>query len=503
MRVGIYTRVSSEEQARSGYSLEEQESACLALAERENLQVVKVYRDPGYSGGSLDRPALKELIRDVKANRLDMVLVWKTDRLSRWLPNIVDLVLNVFQENDVKFRSATEPYDTTSLAGRLLFAQLAAFADFERGMIRERTLMGREGTARKGNWAGGRPPFGYRIVGERGARRLEKDDRAAVVRQIFEAVANGAQQRTIARQLNEQGLTTAEGGYWTASKIRRLVTNPVYKGLPVWRRRRWKSNRTIEELPEAQWVVGEPSPELAIVSEELWEKANRLLGGRSGKRGGWTKGRFLLTGLLRCGLCGSKYEPVTTPGRKPTSPQYEGYRCGRKSHGGSALCSNSLIPRRVVEGIVEQRLLEHIESFRDEGYRKALAEPRAEDVKRLVARMDLVERAIEQNHRATLKWYKAFENESASAMPELVKQRLAELNQERARLDAVRLEVEKELAAAEARAAEVQALSSMSHSFRSVWEDMTTEEKKSLLLRLVESVTIFPDRRVEVSFYTA
>lgn len=160
MKVAIYTRVSTLEQANEGYSIGEQERKLKQFCDINDWKVVDVYVDAGISGGSLKRPSLQKLLNDI--DKFDMVLVYKLDRLTRSVRDLLDL-LEIFDQNNVAFRSATEVYDTTNAMGRLFVTLVGAMAEWERATITERTLYGKEGALESGKFLG-HVPFYYDLV---------------------------------------------------------------------------------------------------------------------------------------------------------------------------------------------------------------------------------------------------------------------------------------------------------------------------------------------------
>ena len=134
MKIAIYTRVSTEDQAKEGYSLEVQREYLESFTKREGYEVFKVYSDDGISAYSTRRPALQELLVDAKAKRFELVVVYKIDRFSRNLKDLLVLV-DELSSYGVAFKSATEPFDTTTSTGMLMFQQLGSFAEFEESRI--------------------------------------------------------------------------------------------------------------------------------------------------------------------------------------------------------------------------------------------------------------------------------------------------------------------------------------------------------------------------------
>ncbi len=177
MKVALYTRVSTEDQAREGFSLEVQRNYLLQYAKNFDWDVVcslpvrDVYMDDGFSGGNMDRPALKKLLFDAKAKKFDTVLVYKIDRFARNNRMLLNLVEELSEIN-VGFKSATESFDTVTAAGKMALSMLGTVAQFERDRIVERVFPGMIKGVQRGNWQGARyAPYGYRYNKEKKAPR--------------------------------------------------------------------------------------------------------------------------------------------------------------------------------------------------------------------------------------------------------------------------------------------------------------------------------------------
>ena len=151
MRIGIYPRVSTTEQAKEGYSIGEQIERLTKYCEAKGWTVYKVYTDAGYSGASMERPGLSRMISDIEQRLFDAVLVYKLDRLSRSQKDTLTLIEDIFLPNGVNFVSMTENFDTSTPFGRAMIGILSVFAQLERDQIKERMDVGREGRAKKEN----------------------------------------------------------------------------------------------------------------------------------------------------------------------------------------------------------------------------------------------------------------------------------------------------------------------------------------------------------------
>lgn len=153
-KVAIYCRVSTTEQAEEGYSINEQKKLLTYECEKNGNTVYKIYSDEGISGKNITaRPALKELLNDANEGKFDSVMVWKINRIGRNLKDVLDMV-DLFDRNNITFKSATEPFDTTTPGGRMHFQMVALIGEFERGTIAQNVKMGMMARAREGRWNG-------------------------------------------------------------------------------------------------------------------------------------------------------------------------------------------------------------------------------------------------------------------------------------------------------------------------------------------------------------
>ena len=224
--VDLYIRVSTTEQALEGYSVAEQEHRLRQYCAAMGHRIHKVHIDAGFSGASLDRPGIKETIKDVQQHLVRRVIVWKLDRLSRSQKDTLIMLEDVFLENGCDFISMMESFDTSTSFGRAIVGILAAFAQLERENIKERTMMGRQARLAKGHYNSSRPPLGYSFIP--GSNDLQVDPyQAAIVREIFRLFLSGTSINAIARKMEEKYPTVRT---WNNTMIRRTLKNPVYIG---------------------------------------------------------------------------------------------------------------------------------------------------------------------------------------------------------------------------------------------------------------------------------
>ena len=303
MSVALYVRVSTSEQV-EGYSIDEQITRLRNYCAAHDWPVGKVYTDAGYSGGNTDRPALQELIRDIKS--LDKVIVYKLDRLSRSQKDTLELIEDVFLANDCDFISMTENFDTSTPFGKAMIGILAVFAQLEREQIKERMSMGREGRAKSGKFkGGGHVPIGYDYInGELVVNEYE----AMQVRELFDAYLNGESIRGIEKIFRDKGYTHKHGK-WSDTTIGRVLMNEDYIGKITYKGKTYKGTHE------------------AIISEETFKAANARKQQRRAKRA-WSR-TTLLSGLVYCSQCGARYGSIVTI--KPSGKEHRYYECHTRS----------------------------------------------------------------------------------------------------------------------------------------------------------------------------
>jgi DNA invertase Pin-like site-specific DNA recombinase len=282
-RCAVYTRKSSEEGLDMQFnSLDAQREACEAYVASQRAEgwmlVPDRYDDGGVSGGTLERPALKRLMLDIEHGLIDVVVVYKIDRLSRALTDFSKLV-DVFETHEVTFVSVTQHFNTTTSMGRLTLNILLSFAQFEREVIGERIRDKFAASRKKGMWMGGTVPHGYRVE----HRRLVVDEaEAAVVRMIFERFVSTRSATILARMLIAEGATNRRGKRFDKGLIYKLINNRVYIG---------------EAVHKGASYPGEHQP---IISRELWDAAHAILQESPRARAGTNRRQTtaLLKGLI-------------------------------------------------------------------------------------------------------------------------------------------------------------------------------------------------------------
>jgi site-specific DNA recombinase len=283
LRCAIYTRKSSEEGLEQEFnSLHAQREACeayIASQKSEGWALVRdQYDDGGVSGGTLERPGLKQLLADIEDGLVDVVVVYKIDRLSRALMDFSKLV-EVFDRNGVTFVSVTQSFNTTTSMGRLTLNILLSFAQFEREVTAERIRDKVKASRMKGMWMGGYVPLGYDVCNR---KLVINEAEATTVRRAFEGFVEVGSATVLARELRRDGFRNKQGTLIDKGYLYRLLNNRVYRG---------------EAMHKGTAYPGEHE---AIIDARLWEQVHDILGESPRKRANnsRTQSPALLKGLI-------------------------------------------------------------------------------------------------------------------------------------------------------------------------------------------------------------
>lgn len=288
---GIYSRVSTKEQA-NNYSIDEQVERMVKYCEAMKWDY-SVYTDAGYTGSNTERPALQRLITDAKTGKIERVLVYKLDRLSRSQKDTLTLIEDVFLASGCDFVSISENFDTGTPLGRAMIGILSVFAQLEREQIRERMSMGKEARIREGKWTGGISPFGYQYKKKTDFLTVDPNEAPLVLR-LFEEVSSGKPIFRVMEEFNDEGFRLRNNS-WSMWSIKYMLENKTYCGYV-----RHKD----------EWIKGNHEP---IITEDLFDKVQMIIAENRRKfaeQGIPSGGRNISTylgGLIRCGVCGGKY----------------------------------------------------------------------------------------------------------------------------------------------------------------------------------------------------
>jgi DNA invertase Pin-like site-specific DNA recombinase len=346
MKCAIYTRVSTSMQAEKEYnSCEAQKDKILSyIKSQEDLKFSKEYSDPGFSGGDLKRPGLNELLRDIQEKKIDVVLTYKIDRLTRSSKDFYALI-EFFEKHNVSYVSVTERFDTSSSAGRLLRNIMLTFAQFEREMTGERIKDKLEQKAKRGFWNGSVPPLGYKKVGK---KLVVDQKKALLVKEIFEKLVETGHFFEVLDLARKSGVCVYRTGRpITTNGLYYLLRNPIYIGKITWR---------------GQYLPGIHEP---IISEDLFLAAQSRIKDKVRKKPLYKE--YLLSPLVKCSECGSTMTNTFTNKKKR---RYYYYKCVKVTKQGKDACSIKEVNAEKLENFI----LENLERIsKDRTYIESLA----------------------------------------------------------------------------------------------------------------------------------
>ena len=366
IRCAIYTRVSTEEQAkkseREANSLDSQKEICrhfINIRKNEGWVETKIYEDPGHSGKDLNRPALQELLQDVELGLIDAVLFYKYDRLSR-SPKDFYYLVEIFDKHNIVFASATQPLDTSTSAGKLMLNMLLSFAQFERELISERTQSTIERRAINGEWHGGWIPFGYDYDFEKHILIVNKKESVAV-KLAYQRCQEGKRLSEIKEELNTKGFRnkvrnietrkgvkkTIGGNKLDEDDVTRMLRNPIYIGTITHKDKEYKGKHE------------------SIISQKVFKEVQKIRGQNTKKeeRSPLLLRKddhvHLLKGLLKCGDCGSTMTPYPSGKKQKDGTPYLYYSCvivNKEPH--ESKCRVRSLPAREFENIIKKAISE-------------------------------------------------------------------------------------------------------------------------------------------------
>ncbi|MEN2466857.1 recombinase family protein [Ornithinibacillus sp. JPR2-1] len=334
IRAYAYVRVSTNKQL-DNTSIEQQIEAIEKYCKVNNIILVKIYVEEPASGESFsNRPEFKEMFYNVfqKENNIDSIIVFKQDRISR---NSLDsqYIFSRLKKANKNLISIADNIDTNDPNSKLIYQILGIIAEVEKDLIAFRTSLGMEKTFENGDFNGGMV-FGYNLINK---KLVIDEEEARVVKYIFDCYSNKMWgYRKIASNLNMQGIKTKKDNHWSITAVRTILNNKIYNGFVKWKGKYKKGNH------------------YPIISEELWERTQKLLSLRSYTQEKIHNGSFPLSGLLKCPTCGGAMVQGNA------NKKYKYYVCGRFKNSGSKACKSNLVKKEYAEQEVLSQVMNYL-----------------------------------------------------------------------------------------------------------------------------------------------
>ncbi|KNY25201.1 recombinase family protein [Pseudobacteroides cellulosolvens] len=468
-------RVSTEEQAKEGYSISAQTDVLTAYCKLYSMNIYKVYSDLGMSGKSIEeRAGLNELLDDAEKGCFVYVIVWKISRLSRSLKDLL-LLVDRFENKGISFISYSEKFDTSTPVGRMTLQILGSIAEFERNTIVENVKLGLRQRAKEGKWTGNHV-FGYDNVDK---EIVINENEAELVKRIYEMyVEENLGFRKIADTLNTQGYRTKRNGMFGHDYIRRILTNPVYIG---------RVRHQMKDGKEYYEVKGIHEP---IISKELFERVKDKINKHTRTR---LKVRNIhaLAGLLRCCNCGSN---MIGSFSNANGRVYRYYKCSKYHRQGGTACTSYMINADRIEEEVLKRVGEIVK-------KTVIIDMVAEEICNVTydrGEMNVkeLEKIDNELGRLTIlknKYFKLFENDKVD--PVMFADRLDEIREQMEDLKKRKIEVknQRDKTHLDITSTEIEGYI---RSFDKVLEYVSSEEKKELLHYMIKSIELDEEKKI-------
>ena len=480
----FYARVSSDRQD-VDLSVSAQLRALKDYARANGYSVARQYVDEAESGRVADRPQFREMIEEgSKPNApFEVILVWKFSRFTRKREHAVAFK-SMLRRKGIRVVSITEHADD-SPTGKLMEAIIESVDEFYSENLAEDVTRGMREAASRGFFLGSKAPFGYRRVkvsdGMKERPTLEVDPATApVVKEIFESSLSGYGLKEICRTLNDRGITN-RGKRWYKGGLHYLLTNEAYTGTAVWGR--------TTKVEKAQDPVRVEGAWPALVSRELFDAVQQAMRDRAPKvqRPGRVGSKFLLSGLLKCGVCGRPYS-----GQGAKSGQFAYYVCGTLFREGAGTCSARYLNAPRVEDFIVEKIRERILT---EETIVELVTLVAEEIDamagELSGRLEVIEAELRDVRKRLERLYEALETSELTL--EVLSPRIFSLRHREEQLEAAREDAETQLEQRRVELPTTEEIKGYVADFREFLQEGTFPERKALIRNFVEGIEVVGD----------
>jgi site-specific DNA recombinase len=492
-RCAIYTRVSTDDQARGDYSsLKSQKDICehyVSVHQMDGWVATSYFEDPGYSGKNMDRPGIQALIGEINAGNVDVVVTYKIDRITRSLPDFYDF-WRMLERHHVNFASATQNFDTATPMGMLMLNMLLSFGQFERELTVERTTHKLAERAKRGKWNGGWVPLGYKY--DKATQLLKPHpEEADLVREMYRLAKTLRNATQVAKILNRDGRRTRQrvlirkdGSQklvgekrFISDRIRACTGNPLYKGIILHN------------------GVEYPSEHPGLVSPKLWQEANEALlpiknaGTRFQMR---DKHVHLLKGLLKCGHCGTALTPFPSGKKDKNGNPHLYYTCTNViKDGRAAECLVRSIPARDFEKLIIGYIGElgrHPEII--QATVKASNEAKKKSIRPLRSQLAVLEKRYRELSEAVNNCVEAAKRKGARNITDDFMAEAERLAEEKHTVELEREKLRIEIDYREKVVADERAIADALLRFEKVVDNLPPEEQKELLRLIIREIAV-------------
>ncbi len=469
VRCAIYTRKSTSAGLEQEFnSLDAQKDACLDyIRDRAQLgwrAISPTYDDGGFTGSNLDRPSFQRLMGDVEAGGIDVIVTYKVDRLSRSLLDFAKII-DQLNRRHVAFVSVTQNFSTADAMGRLTLNMLMSFAEFEREIISERTRDKIGAARKKGKWTGGQVPFGFRIVDK---KLIVNEPEADVVRRVFDLYIDCRSPLAVFQSLSDNLEKIDSNRKWNKHTVLRMLKNPLYAGYISYGNNLYEGEHAL------------------IVDREKFHTVQKLIRDNTRTRQVSTD-EYLLQGLTRCAACGAAYTPASAK-RGKNKRRY--YRCLTRDKQGRDACPARPLPAESLEKYVVDRVKDAASEIDNPD--DLLSSVRRNYAARLQERNMERQRLPKMIGELAAKGHEIAKNMEQAKGDDWknLDAKLGCLYDELGKMDHNLCQVERDIAALNKQNEEVEWMIGVMRRFDSVWDALTSENKRRLLRAIVSEIII-------------
>ncbi|WP_416149387.1 recombinase family protein [Salipaludibacillus sp. HK11] len=457
MRAAVYIRVSTNEQVQEGYSIKAQKMKLEAYAVSQGWDIVQYYVDEGLSAKDMERAELKRMLGSLDKDVFDCVLVYRLDRLTRSVLDLYEMI-KLFEKHAIKFKSATEVYDTTTATGRLFVTLIASLAQWERENTGERISFGMEQKAREGKWVNNRPPYGYDIAGD----YLEVNQREAkMIRELFDLYLEGKSMHKIAIELNERNIASKRKALWQQGTVGYILKNPLYKGTMRYNYRKNKEN---------YFEVEDAVP--PIIDKDKFDTVQNLMQKRKTFPAKSATSTYMFSQIGKCARCGGGLVGKSSTVIRGEKEYYsQSYRCTKRTFGGCDLPS-------IASNYLESQFHKYLTSWDLSSFDDQTGDGQSSNT----LLIEEYEKELAGIEKRRAKWQYAWANENISD-EDFQKRSKEELDRE----SQIRLELN-EIRGAEQKEPTISA--EYLKSITSAWSKLSSVEKKQFMQLSVKEIKV-------------
>ena len=474
LSTAIYIRVSTEEQAKEGFSIKAQKIKLSQYALARDWKIFDYFIDDGISGKNIkDRPEINRMLAAVQSGLVDNVLVYKIDRLTRSTKNLIELV-DLFNSKGCAFNSLCESIDTTSATGRMFIKIVGIFAEFERENLAERVSFGYEQKTREGNYTNTHGVYGYDYIQGTG-ELIPNPEEKEIVKEIYARYLSGLSMNKIGKALSRDKVPTKRGGNWSSATIASILSNPTYIG-KVRYSVHGRNNK------EGFTVDGHHEP---ILEVDTFQKVQDIVSKRKKyQQRHYPKGNTYFLGALFCSKCGAKLGS-TQHKRYAAGNLYVNYYDYNTKEG---ICDCHTISQNRVEQVFRQ-YMENIAEFTPT--EKIIEKPGASDRDKAVKEVQKLEKEQVRIEKKIADIKNLFLQDQLSfgdyqSFEEDLRKKLSAIKEQLRELESVDAEEENEELS-------FHMIRDIVTNLQKNWVELTTDEKREFIFKFIDRIEIYSD----------